>query len=387
MKRRVCVITATRAEYGLLKPLLYEIRKHDALELQLLVSATHLAKEYGETYKEIEEDFVITSKIPILGEDASDPLYVAKAMSAAQIGFAKAFAELSPDIIVVLGDRYEIFCAVAAALIAKIPVAHLDGGEITQGAIDDALRHAITKMSHLHFTCHQSYAARVIQLGEEPSRVFNVGSTSVDAMRSVAIMPKEAFEESIGLRLGKKNLLITYHPTTLSTRSPKEEFAELLEALERLDETHLIFTKANADTGGAIINAMIEEFVAKHPQSSICRASLGQLRYLNAIYHCDAVVGNSSSGISEAPFYKRATINIGDRQKGRLRVASIIDVAPKSDAILEAIESIYAPEFQAVLKNVESPYGEGRSAERIASILLSCDLSDILQKSFYDLEF
>ncbi len=385
MKRKICVVTGTRAEYGLLYWLMKEIEADKDLELQLIVTGMHLSPEFGLTYKEIEKEFRIDKKIEML-LSSDTAMGISKSMGLAQIGFAEAFEELKPDILVVLGDRYEIFSAVSSAMICNIPIAHLHGGEITQGAFDESIRHSITKMSHLHFTATDEYKNRVIQLGEEPNRVFNVGGMGIENIKRLKLLSKDEFEESINFKLNKKNILVTFHPVTLENSTAKEQFQELLDAIDELENTNIIFTKANSDTDGRIINQMIDEYVTKNSHKSVGFASLGQLRYLSALQYIDAVVGNSSSGLLEAPSFKIATINIGDRQKGRIKALSVIDCEPKKEEILKAFKEIYSKEFQEKLKNVENPYGESCPSKQIIEVLKNVNLANILKKSFYDLK-
>ncbi len=385
MKRKICVVTGTRAEYGLLYWLMKEIEANKDLELQLIVTGMHLSPEFGLTYKEIEKDFKINKKIEIL-ISSDTAIGISKSMGLAQIGFAEAYEELKPDILVVLGDRYEIFSAVSVAMIANIPIAHLHGGEITEGAFDESIRHSITKMSHLHFTATDEYKNRVIQLGEEPNRVFNFGGMGIENIKRLNLLSKEEFEKSIDFKLNKKNILVTFHPVTLESLTAKEQFQELLDAIDELEDTNIIFTKANSDTDGRVINQKIDEYVAKNSDKSVGFASLGQLRYLSALQYIDAVVGNSSSGLLEAPSFKIATVNIGDRQKGRIKALSVIDCEPKKEEISKAFEEIYSKEFQKKLKNVENPYGENCPSKRIIEVLKNVNLANILKKSFYDLK-
>ena len=385
MKRKICVVTGTRAEYGLLYWLMKEIENDLNLQLQLIVTGMHLSPEFGLTYKEIEKEFKIDKKIEmILSSDT--PIGISKSMGLAQISFSEAYEDLKPDIIVVLGDRYEIFSAVSAAMIARIPIAHLHGGEATQGLIDEPIRHSITKMSHLHFTATKEYKNRVIQLGEHPSRVFNVGGMGIENIKRLKLLSKEEFEKSINFKLNKKNILVTFHPVTLENSTAKEQFQELLDAIDELEDTNIIFTKANSDTDGRIINQMIDEYVDKNPHKSIGFTSLGQQRYLSALQYVDAVVGNSSSGLAEAPSFKIGTINIGDRQKGRIKASSVIDCEPNKSSIKQAFNKLYSKEFQKTLANTVNPYGDGCVSKKIVDILKSVDLENILKKSFYDLK-
>lgn len=382
--RKICIITGTRAEYGVLYWLMKEISAQPGLELQIIVTGMHLSPEFGLTYKEIEKDFIINKKIEmLLSSDTS--IGISKSMGLAQISFSEAYEELRPDMIVVLGDRYEIFSAATAAMIARIPIAHLHGGETTEGAFDEAIRHSITKMSHLHFTAAEEYRNRVIQLGEHPDRIYNVGGIGIENIKRLTLLSKEAFEESIHFKLVHKNVLVTFHPVTLENATASAQFQELLNALDALDDTSIIFTKSNSDTDGRIINQMIDEYTSKNSQKSVCFTSLGQLRYLSALQYIDAVVGNSSSGLAEAPSFKIGTINIGDRQKGRIKAKSIIDCDPNKQDILHAFKILYSQSFQNNLKNVENPYGDGLASKKIIKIIRTVDLSNILKKSFFDI--
>jgi len=384
-RRKICVVTGTRAEYGLLYWLMREIELDESLELQLIVTGMHLSPEFGLTYKEIEKDFKIDKKIEML-LSSDTPIGISKSMGLAQISFVEAYDELKPDILVVLGDRYEIFSAVSSAMISRLPIAHLHGGEITEGAFDESIRHSITKMSHLHFTATDEYRNRVIQLGEHPNRVFNVGGLGVENIKRLKLLTKEEFEKFINFKLNKKNLSVTFHPVTLENNSVEHQFKELLLALDELEDTHLIFTKANSDTHGRVINNLIDEYVSKNSNKSIAFTSMGQLLYLSSMQYVDAIVGNSSSGIIEAPFFKIATVNIGERQKGRLRVQSIFDCNPIKEDILTTIQNIYTPESQSLIRSVKNPYGDGNTSRKIKNILKSYDLTNILKKSFYNLK-
>ena len=386
MKRKICIITGTRAEYGLLYWLMKEIEDDAELELQLLVTGMHLSPEFGLTYKEIEKDFKIDRKIEML-LSSDTAVGISKSMGLAQIGFADAYDALQPDIIIVLGDRYEIFSAVSSAMIARIPIAHLHGGETTEGAFDESIRHSITKMSHLHFTATDEYRKRVIQLGEHPSRVYNVGGLGIDNIKKLQLLSKEDFEKSIDFNLNKKNIIVTFHPVTLENNSAEKQFKNLLDAIDTLEDTHIIFTKANSDTDGRVINRMIDEYVSKNSHKSVAFTSLGQLRYLSALQYVDAVVGNSSSGLIEAPSFKIATLDIGDRQKGRIKASSVVEVSDSKADIVDGLEKIYSTEFQEKLKNVMNPYGNGGASKKIKQIIKEVDLKNILKKSFYDIGF
>ena len=382
--RKICVVTSTRAEYGLLYWLLKEIEADSELKLQFIVTGMHLSPEFGLTYKEIEKEFKIDKKIEILSSSHTS-LDICAEMAIVYEKFAPALAELKPDILVLLGDRYEIFGVAGVASIMQIPIAHIHGGETTQGAFDEAFRHSITKMSHIHFAATNEYANRIIQLGEEPSRVFNVGGPGIENIKKLNLLNKDEFEKSIKFKLAKKNILITFHPVTLENRSAREQFNELLKALDELDDTNFIFTKANSDTDGDVINKMIDEYVSKNSQKAVAFASLGQLRYLSAIKFVDIVLGNSSSGLTEVPSFKKATINIGDRQKGRARASSVIDVRPVKEEILTAIKRAYSKEFEQTLKDTINPYDGGNPSKKMVKILKETKLDGILKKKFYDI--
>ena len=382
--RKICVVTSTRAEYGLLYWLLKEIKADSELKLQLIVTGMHLSPEFGLTYKEIEKEFKIDKKIEILSSSHTS-LDICAEMARVYEKFAPALAELKPDILVLLGDRYEIFGVAGVASIMQIPIAHIHGGETTQGAFDEAFRHSITKMSHIHFAATNEYANRIIQLGEDPSRVFNVGGPGIENIKKLNLLNKDEFEKSIKFKLAKKNILITFHPVTLENSSAREQFNELLNALDELEETNFIFTKANSDTDGDVINKMIDEYVSENPQKAVAFVSLEQLRYLSAIKFVDIVLGNSSSGLLEVPSFKKATINIGDRQKGRARASSVIDVRPVKEEILAAIKRAYSKEFEQTLKDTINPYDGGNPSKKMVKILKEIKLDGILKKKFYDI--
>jgi GDP/UDP-N,N'-diacetylbacillosamine 2-epimerase (hydrolysing) len=382
-KRRVCVVTGTRAEFGLLYWLMKAIELDDSLELQLIATGMHLSPEFGLTYKEIEKEFRIDKKIEML-LSSDTAIGVTKSMGLALISFAEAYDELRSDIVILLGDRYEIFSAASAAMISNIPIAHLHGGETTEGAFDEAIRHSITKMSHLHFTALEEYRKRVIQLGEDPERVFNVGGMGIESINKLKLLSKSEFEESIDFKLGKKNVLVTFHPVSLEQLTSAEQFLNLLKVLDSLEDTHIIFTKSNSDTDSRIVNQMIDEYASKH-SNTVAFTSLGQLRYLSALQYMDVIVGNSSSGLLEAPSFKIATINIGDRQKGRVRADSVIDCLPDENSIVEAFKHVSSDEFRVELKGVRNPYGEGNASEKVLEIIQNHNIHNILKKSFYDL--
>lgn len=386
MKKKICVITGTRAEYGLLKPLIEKIDKDDELQLQLIVTGMHLSPEFGLTYRQIEEDdYNISEKLEIL-LSSDTAVGISKSMGLAMISFSECYERLKPDMIVVLGDRYEIFSAVTAASIAKIPVAHLHGGETTEGAFDEAFRHSITKMSYLHFTSTKEYRKRVIQLGEHPSRVFNVGAIGIENIKNMKLLSKKELEKDMNFTFGEKTALVTYHPVTLEKNNSRDQFQNLLDALDEIDDLKIIFTKANADTDGRIINNMIDEYVSKNKNKAIAFTSMGQLRYLSAMKYADAVVGNSSSGIIEAPTFKVPTINIGDRQKGRIQAKSVINCYPHKADILAALNKAFSNKFKDEIRDVINPYGDGNVSTKIIYQVKSFLHKEIdLKKKFYDI--
>lgn len=384
MSRKICVVTGTRAEYGLMRWVMQGIKDDSELTLQVVATGMHLSPEFGLTYREIEKDgFQIDRKVEML-TSSDTPVGIAKSMGLGLIGFADALSELKPDLILVLGDRFEIFAAVSAALVARIPVAHLHGGETTEGAFDEALRHSITKMSHLHFVAAEEYRQRVIQLGEQPERVFLVGGLGVDNIKRLKLLDRVALETSLDFKLGKKNLLITFHPVTLETATAADQMAELLSALSVLKDTHLIFTIPNADTDGRALIKMVEQYVAQHSNAR-AYTSLGQLRYLSCIAQMDGVVGNSSSGLAEVPSFRKGTVNVGDRQRGRLQAASVISCEPTRQSIESALEELFSIDFQASLNQVRNPYGEGGASEQVVKTIKHFEIEGIAKKSFYDL--
>jgi GDP/UDP-N,N'-diacetylbacillosamine 2-epimerase (hydrolysing) len=386
-KRKICVVTGTRADYGLLRYLMEEIRDSEKLKLQVIATGMHLSPEYGLTYREIESDgFEISRKIETL-LSSDTPVGVAKATGLGVIGFADAFDQLQPEILVVLGDRFEILAAATAALFARIPIAHIHGGETTEGAFDEGIRHAITKMSHFHFVAAEEYRNRVIQLGENPGNVFQVGGFGVDGIVRTPLMERQELEQSLDFKLGKRTLLITFHPVTLEPATAGTQFDALLEALNSLDDDiHFVFTLPNADTNGRSLISKTHEFVKLNANRARCFTSLGQVRYWSLLQLTNAVVGNSSSGLLEAPTLNTATVDIGDRQTGRLTCDSVIRCDPNQVAIRDAIQRALTPEFQYRCQNVVNPYGSGGATEKTVKQLEIADLTqDLLKKKFYDL--
>ena len=386
-KRKICVVTGTRAEYGLLYWLMKEIQASDTLELQLVVTGMHLSPEFGLTYQQVEQDgFTIDRKVEMLLSSDS-VVGIGKSIGLGMIGFAEAFSDLKPDMIVVLGDRFECFSAATAASIARIPIAHLHGGETTEGAFDEAFRHSITKMSHLHFTSTEVYRQRVIQLGEHPDRVFNVGAIGIDNIKLLDLYSKDELEKEIGFEFSKRNLLVTFHPVTLDSSSARWQFQELLSALDSMGETFLIFTKSNADTDGRVINQMIDDYIVQNDANAIAFTSMGQLRYLSTMQYVDGVVGNSSSGLLEAPSFRIGTVNIGDRQRGRIKADNVISCEAVQNDIEKALERLFSDDFRKKLERVINPYGNGGTAKKIVRVINDYSLEGIIKKSFYDLPF
>jgi len=384
-KRKICIITGTRAEYGLLHWLMKGIKDDLDLVLQIVVTGMHLSPEFGLTYSEIEKDgFSIDKKVEML-LSADTPTAISKSTSLGMIGFADAFAELQPDIVMVLGDRFEIFAASISAMFARVPIGHISGGEKTEGAFDEAIRHSITKLAWWHFVAAKEYCKRVIQLGEDPERIFDVGGLGVDAIRKAKLLSQKELIKDTGIKFDKKNLLITYHPVTLEKQSSQKHFQALLDVLNDLKDVYLIFTMPNADSDSRIIKQMIDEFVSIHKQRSISFTSMGHLNYLSTLQFVDGVVGNSSSGLAEVPTFKIGTVNIGDRQKGRLKSKSVIDCEPTKKSIKKAIEILYSRDFQNILPSVMNPYGKGNAIEKIIDVLKNKNIPKELKKGFYDL--
>ena len=384
-KRKICVVTGSRAEYGLLRYLMKEIQVSSEFELQIIATGMHLSPEFGLTYQEIEKDrFVINEKVEmLLASDTSSA--ISKSTGLGIIGFSDSYNSLKPDLIIVLGDRYEILAAVIAALFAKIPIAHIHGGETTQGAYDEAIRHSITKMAWWHFVAAKEYQKRVIQLGEDSERVFNVGGLGVAAIKKTKLLSKKELIKNTGIQFRKKNLLVTYHPVTLEKQTSQKHFQVLLDVLQELKNVYLIFTMPNADSDGRIIKKMINEFTDNNKIRSISFTSMGRLKYLSTLQFVDGVIGNSSSGLAEAPTFKVGSINIGDRQKGRLKADSVIDCKPTKASIKQSIETLYSKDFRNILSAVQNPYGKGNASEKIMKILREVKIPEQLKKEFYDL--
>ena len=386
--KRICIVTATRAEYGLLLPLIKRVHQDSELELLLAVTGAHLDERYGNTKMEIVEDgFPIDACLPILEKEDTKEA-IGRVMANAISSFTTYFAQRGPDMVVLLGDRYETMGIALAALTCQIPISHIHGGETTEGAIDEAIRHAITKMSYLHFTACSEYQKRVIQLGEHPNRVYNVGALGVENIKTLSLLSREETGKQIEFSLEKPYALITFHPVTLENQTQGGQIKELFAALDQFPSLQLIFTKSNADSGGLEINTLIDTYVADHPNRAIAFFSMGYLRYLSAMRTCAMVIGNSSSGILEAPAFCVPTIDIGDRQKGRLAAPSVIHCDTNQKSIVAAMEKAFSAEFRQLCAKVENPYGDGHTSERIVAIIkekLSSDIS--LKKSFYNIDF
>ena len=385
---KVTVVTGSRAEYGLLKSLIKKIHASKKLELQLIVTNTHLSPTFGLTVNEIKADRIpISYKVETL-VNSDTPVGITKSMGLGLIGFADAYEQLKPDLLLVLGDRYEIFCAAAAAMIRGIPIAHLHGGESSEGLIDEAIRHSITKMSHLHFVAAEKYKQRVIQLGEQPERVFLVGGLGVDNIVNTKLLSKKALEKKLDLELKGKVILVTYHPVTLEKNSAKSQFNNILTALDALREATIIFTHPNADAEGHEIIELIERYVLLN-RNAYSFPSLGQLNYLSLLQFADAVLGNSSSGLTEVPSFRVPSINIGNRQKGRLKALSVIDCGTSSIEIINALKLSLSRKFKATISaGIESinPYGNGGASNMIIKIIENAPLKNLIHKQFYSVD-
>lgn len=382
--RDVCVFTSSRADFGLLRPVMGLIRESTDLRLRLLASGSHLSPEFGLTKTEVcEAGFTIDEEVEVV-VSADTPTAICSSMGLALIGFGSALVRLEPSVLLVLGDRYETLCASTAAQVCLVPVAHIHGGETSQGAMDEAFRHAITKMSHLHFASCELHRRRIIQMGEQPAHVFNVGALGVENVRRTALMSRQEVASAIGLPENRPFLLVTFHPVTLERATAEVQFSALLEALEAFTDHAVLLTRSNADVDGRVINETLEGYRRTRPTRAVVAASLGMRTYLSAMSHADAVVGNSSSGLLEAPALRVPTVNIGDRQKGRLGAASVIDCDPKPGAIVEAIRTALSEEFRGSLAGMTHPCEQPDTAARIVQQLCEAPLDGILKKPFYD---
>jgi GDP/UDP-N,N'-diacetylbacillosamine 2-epimerase (hydrolysing) len=384
MTRKICVVTGSRADYGLLRSVMQGIKNDPNLTIQVIATGMHLSPTFGLTYKEIESDgFFIDEKVEVITE-IDTPEEISQSIAKGITGCAKAFNRLEPDLILLLGDRYEIFSAAIAAHVALIPIAHIHGGELTGGALDEAFRHSISKMSSLHFVAAKEYKKRLIQLGENPKSIYLAGGLGVDSIKKYKLLNKHELENELNIKFLDKSLLITFHPVTLDIEGSEFQFKELLKALSNLKDTTLIFTMPNADTGGRKLINMVEEFVNKNKNAKAF-TSLGQLLYFSCILNMDGVVGNSSSGVIEVPSFKKATVNIGDRQLGRLQAESVINCKPLEKDILYAIEKLYSSSFQTLLDRVTNPYSGTGVNEKIIEVLGAISLDGIIKKAFHDL--
>lgn len=386
--RKICVYTSSRAEYGLLRGVLHEIEAAPTLQMQIFASGMHLSPEFGMTIQEIRADgFKPDETIEIL-LSSDTPTAICKSMGLAMIGYGEALQRLKPDMVVVLGDRFETFCMAAAAQVCRVPLAHIHGGETTEGSIDEAFRHSITKMSHLHFASCEAHRQRIIQLGEAPDRVFNVGALGVENIRRVPLMERSELAESIGFNLEERPyFLVTFHPVTLEKDTSEGQFQALLSALDAFPEFNVIFTKANADTDGRVINSLIEDYAEKRPKRCLAVTSLGMHRYLSAIKYATVVIGNSSSGIIEAPSFKISTVNIGDRQKRRIQAANTLNCSPDANAIRQTIGHALSPAFQENLFGISNPYDRPGTCSTIVGLLEKVNIFGITKKTFHDVRF
>ena len=365
--KKISIVTGTRSEYGLLSPLIRRLQNDSEFDVYIAVTGSHLSPQFGNTYKEIEKDgFKIHKKIDILMSSDS-PVSVTKSMGLAMNSFGEYFSELSPDLLVILGDRYEIFAVASAAAVLGIPIAHLHGGEVTLGAYDEYFRHSITKMSTLHFTSCEEHRRRVIQLGEQPERVFNVGAIGIENILTLPLMSIDELEKSIDFKLGDSYALGTFHPVTLESISLEEQVNQFIDSIQEIKDMKFILTKANADNGGRLINSVLEDFQSKNSDRVTLHTNLGQIRYLSAIKYCKFVIGNSSSGLIEAPTFHVPTINIGNRQKGRMRGKTVIDCSPEKSEIMKAIEIARSRKFLESIRNEANPYGDGDVSAKIVN--------------------
>jgi GDP/UDP-N,N'-diacetylbacillosamine 2-epimerase (hydrolysing) len=385
MVKKICVVTGTRAEYGLLRWLIDGIQKSKKLKLQLVVTGMHLSPEFGLTVKSIEKDgYKISKKVEmLLSSDTS--VGISKSIGIGIIGFAETFQELLPDIVIVLGDRFELLAAATSALIARIPIGHIHGGELTEGAFDDAIRHSITKMSYYHFAANKEYVNRIIQLGENPKRVFLVGGLGVDNIKKTNLLDLKSLQKLLSFKFSKKNILVTFHPVTLDKDTSSNQFNELLKALSKFKDLGIIFTMPNADTDGRYIFQQINSFCSR-AQNRKAFVSLGQLKYLSVLKNVDMVIGNSSSGLLEAPSFKIPTINIGDRQQGRLQAKSVINCKSNKSDIFKAINKGFSESFRKKLKAIKNPYDYGLASDKILHYLENLEFPNDIKKKFFDIK-
>lgn len=383
--RKICVVTGTRAEYGLLSGLMHLIDRSSDCRLQVIATNMHLLPEYGNTYQEIERDgFHMDAKVPM--KKSSDDAYgVVASMAEEMAGMNEAFRQLVPDMVVILGDRYEMLVAAIVSMLQRIPIVHLHGGEISEGAVDDSIRHSITKMSSLHFTSTEEYRRRVIQLGESPERVFHVGAIGVENMKRIPLPDKASLEASLGFTLDGNTILVTYHPVTLGSRTPEDEIGDILRALDAFPELKVLFTMPNSDQGGEVIRQSIESYCHLNQSRCHCFSSLGMKRYLSVLQYAVAVVGNSSSGLIEVPSSHIPTLNIGDRQKGRTHGASVYDCAGDTASIMEGLRTVLSEDFRAQARQATNPYEKENTAQNIFNVIAAYPLDKLQRKTFYNL--
>ena len=384
--KKVCFISGSRSDYGLLMPLMNLIKKDKNFIFQLIVTGTHLSERHNSTFKEIIKDkFKINYliNINVKGQKKED---ICKSMSIATKNISFKLKLLKPDLIILLGDRYEIFSACSAAFVHQIPICHLHGGELTRGSIDDGFRHSITKMSNLHLVSTEKYSKRVKQLGENPKNIYVVGGFGVDTIKKTKLLKRDELEKKLGFRFGPKNILVTYHPETVFNSNPKKDFGEILKALKKHSDIKVIFTKSNADLNGYVINKMIDKFVQSNNSKYHCISSMGQQNYLSTLNYIDMVIGNSSSGLLEVPSFKKATINIGTRQKDRMKASSVIDVKPKFKDITRAIKKAYSGEFKKILKKTINPYGSGGASKKTYKILKKLKMKQLIKGKFFEIK-
>ncbi|AHC16489.1 UDP-N-acetylglucosamine 2-epimerase [Salinispira pacifica] len=382
--KAICFVTATRAEYGLLFPLIQKFKSSGMFRIQGIITGAHLSPEFGYTKGEIQADLFDESEDVEILLSSDSPVGVTKAMGLGMISFGEVLARFNPDLLVLLGDRYEMLSVASAALVHKIPIAHLHGGEITEGAYDDSIRHAITKLSHLHFTATEQYRRRVIQMGEQPNSVFNVGAIGIDNIKNLHLLSRQSLFSDLGIPSNTKVAVVTYHPVTLNSQAVEHQIRELLAGLQARDDLFIVFTKANADNEGRKINKALQKYVSEHTDTTALFDSLGVLRYLSLVKAADVVIGNSSSGILEAPALATPVINIGDRQKGRTRPEGVIDCSCQKSDIIQAIDTALSAEFAQVFTSSSNPYGDGKTSENIFSIISEIrSFSDLVQKKFY----
>ncbi|HEY0680477.1 MAG TPA: UDP-N-acetylglucosamine 2-epimerase [Chitinophagaceae bacterium] len=381
----ICIITGSRAEYGLLLPLMKRIKQEKDLQLQIIATGMHLSPEFGLTFREIERDgFHINEKVENLISGDTD-VAISKSTGIGIMGLAEALHRLQPDWVVLLGDRFETFAAATAAHLLKIPIAHLHGGELTEGATDDAFRHSITKMAYLHFTSTEDYRHRVIQLGEDPKRVFNTGAIGLDNIKELSLLSKSKLEAELEFENIEKSVLVTFHPVTMESNSSEKQVNELLAALDKFPETKVILTMPNADTDGRVIGKLLKDYAVAQNGRAKSFTSLGQLKYLSLLQYVKAVIGNSSSGIIEAPAFNIPTVNIGSRQDGRLKPETVIDTPPNRRQIAEAMKKAFSEAFRTTCRKSVNPYGKGNTSGEVLKQIRKFGKLNSTVKKFHDL--